>query len=303
MPRGRPFVTCVIPAYNRARFLPRSIESVLGQDFPQSEREVIVVDDGSTDGTARLLARYGEKIRVIRQEESGQGESIRRGILAARGEIIANLDADDAWKPRKLRRISEFFRRFPDVAEIIHRAEHVDERMNALRGLHSEDALHKIRMLPKHAAATAFARHDISSLKRLSEGCPPQPPARSVLLMLLLCGGSSWAVRKSAVAGRLDAAAVPKLSADFFYACLAMAPRRAAMICLNERLSYWRHWPHDVGFGGKGSYESRKTKALLESLDCLLALLPTSAPLSDSLREIRKHYTARVMLLDHARNS
>ncbi|HVA66792.1 MAG TPA: glycosyltransferase family A protein [Elusimicrobiota bacterium] len=303
MPRGRPFVTCVIPAYNRARFLPRAIESALGQDFPESEREIIVVDDGSTDGTARLLARYGEKIRVIRQEESGQGESIRRGILAARGKIIANLDADDAWKPRKLRRISDFFSRFPDVGEVIHRAEHVDEEMNVLRGFYREDALHKIRMLPRRASAAAFARHDIGSLKRLAAGCPPQPPARSLLLMLLLCGGSSWAVRKSAVAGRLAAAPVPKLSADFFYACLAMFPRRAAIICLNERLSFWRHWPHDVGFGGKGSYEIRKTKALLESLDCLLALFPESAPLSDSLREIRKHYTARVMLLNHGRNS
>ncbi|MDE1977057.1 MAG: glycosyltransferase family 2 protein, partial [Elusimicrobia bacterium] len=100
--RRLPLISCVIPTYNRAAFLSAAIESALGQDFPISEFEIIVVDDGSTDETPWILERFKGKVKVIRQREQGQGETLRTGIRAARGLIIASLDADDVWKPQKL---------------------------------------------------------------------------------------------------------------------------------------------------------------------------------------------------------
>ena len=93
-------VSVVVPAYNYARYLPKAIDSALGQTHPPLE--VIVVDDGSTDDTPRVLAAYADRIRVIRQANQGAGAARNAGIAAARGEYVAFLDSDDLWHPRKL---------------------------------------------------------------------------------------------------------------------------------------------------------------------------------------------------------
>jgi glycosyltransferase involved in cell wall biosynthesis len=93
-------VSAIIPAYNYARFVGRAIDSVLAQTYP--EVECIVVDDGSTDDTPAVLARYGGRIKAIRQENKGLSATRNTGIKAARGEMLALLDADDEWKPGKL---------------------------------------------------------------------------------------------------------------------------------------------------------------------------------------------------------
>src|SRR5437773_3781756 len=93
-------VSVVIPTYNYARYLPEAIDSALAQTH--APLEVIVVDDGSTDDTPRVLAVYGDRIRVIRQANRGPGAARNTGIAAARGEYVGFLDADDVWLPRKL---------------------------------------------------------------------------------------------------------------------------------------------------------------------------------------------------------
>ena len=96
----RTTISAIIPSYNYAHFLREAIDSALGQTYPPLE--VIVVDDGSTDATPEVLASYGDRIRVIRQQNGGVAMARNAGIAAARGEIVAFLDADDAWHPRKL---------------------------------------------------------------------------------------------------------------------------------------------------------------------------------------------------------
>lgn len=98
-------VSAVVPTFNRRRYIRRALDSILAQTAPVSE--VVVVDDGSTDGTADAVeAWYGKSVRVIRQENTGVSGARRRGILEAHGEWIAFLDSDDEWTPDRNEKLS-----------------------------------------------------------------------------------------------------------------------------------------------------------------------------------------------------
>ena len=97
-----PRVSVVIPTYNRAGTVGRAIASALAQT--DQDREIIVVDDGSTDATAAVVARLGDAVRYVRQENRGVAAARNRGIREARGAYVAFLDSDDEWLPEKLDR-------------------------------------------------------------------------------------------------------------------------------------------------------------------------------------------------------
>jgi glycosyltransferase involved in cell wall biosynthesis/SAM-dependent methyltransferase len=96
-----PLVSAVVTAYNYERYLPEALDSALAQDYPAELLEIIVVDDGSTDGTPDVARRYAaehpERIRYIRQDNAGLAAATTRGLHEARGDLITLLDADDAW--------------------------------------------------------------------------------------------------------------------------------------------------------------------------------------------------------------
>lgn len=97
-----PYVSVIIPTYNRAPVLERAVRSVLGQTF--RDFELIVVDDGSQDATPELLNRYDGKLRAIVQENRGVSAARNAGLAVAGGELAAFLDSDDEWLPEKLSR-------------------------------------------------------------------------------------------------------------------------------------------------------------------------------------------------------
>jgi glycosyltransferase involved in cell wall biosynthesis len=97
---GPPLVSVIIPTHNCADYIADAIESVLAQTY--GEYEIIVVDDGSTDGTKSALAPYMGKIHHLHQDNRGVSAARNAGIARARGEYIAFLDADDIWFPMKL---------------------------------------------------------------------------------------------------------------------------------------------------------------------------------------------------------
>lgn len=107
-----PSISVVIPAWNSARFLPDALDSVEGQS--RRALEIIVVDDASTDGTAALAEAAGA--RVVRLERnSGPSAARNAGIEAARGELVAFLDADDWWEPEHLALVVDLLERFPEA--------------------------------------------------------------------------------------------------------------------------------------------------------------------------------------------
>src|SRR5258706_6977096 len=97
-------ISVIMPAYNGERFIAQSIMSVLNQTF--RDLELIVVDDGSTDHTAEIvteLRRQDDRIRLFRQQNSGQAAARNTGIGKSQGDLIAFLDQDDLWLEEKLK--------------------------------------------------------------------------------------------------------------------------------------------------------------------------------------------------------
>jgi glycosyltransferase involved in cell wall biosynthesis len=97
-----PAVSVVLPVRDSATFVAEAIHTVLAQTY--GDYEIIVVDDGSTDGTADVVAAFGAAVRLVQQEPSGAATARNRGVREAHGELIAFLDADDLWVPDKLER-------------------------------------------------------------------------------------------------------------------------------------------------------------------------------------------------------
>jgi glycosyltransferase involved in cell wall biosynthesis len=115
-----PFVSVLIDPYDHERFIEEAIQSVLSQDFPASERETLVVDDGCTDRTAEILAKLAPQIRILRKANGGQASAFNHGIPECRGELIAFLDADDWCAPDKLTRVTNAMAANPEVGFVGH---------------------------------------------------------------------------------------------------------------------------------------------------------------------------------------
>lgn len=105
---GAPLVSCIIAVFNGEAYLHEAIESLLAQTYPSIE--VIVVNDGSTDGTADVIGRYGDLVRVVHQSNCGVSIARNRGAAMATGQFLSFLDADDRLDPRKITMQVDAFR-------------------------------------------------------------------------------------------------------------------------------------------------------------------------------------------------
>jgi glycosyltransferase involved in cell wall biosynthesis len=113
----QPLVSVIIPTFNRAKVISSTLESVLAQTYPRVE--IIVIDDGSSDDTAAVIAGYGDRVRYHRQQNQGVERARSRGIRLAQGEFINFLDDDDLMQPEKLARQVELFQQRPTFG-IVH---------------------------------------------------------------------------------------------------------------------------------------------------------------------------------------
>ncbi len=120
---GRPLVSIIINNYNYDRYLRAAIDSALTQTY--SPVEVIVVDDGSTDGSRKTIESYGERIAPIFKTNGGQGSAFNAGFAASRGEIVIFLDADDELLPETIDQVVKAWR--PGVTKVQFQLELVDE--------------------------------------------------------------------------------------------------------------------------------------------------------------------------------
>jgi glycosyltransferase involved in cell wall biosynthesis len=117
---AQPVVTALIDTHNRERFIEEAIVSVLEQDFPSSDMEILVVDDGSTDRTPEIVQKFAPRVRYLRKENGGQASAFNLAISRAQGEVIAFLDGDDWWEKFKVTEVVTTFEKNPWVGAVGH---------------------------------------------------------------------------------------------------------------------------------------------------------------------------------------
>ena len=117
---AKPFVSILIDTYNHEKFIEQAIVSALEQDFPASDREIIVVDDGSSDRTPDVVRKFEPHVRLLRKENGGQASAFNAGIPECKGEIVSFLDGDDWWAPSKLQLVVCEFEKNPDLGAVGH---------------------------------------------------------------------------------------------------------------------------------------------------------------------------------------
>jgi glycosyltransferase involved in cell wall biosynthesis len=120
----------LITTHNYGQFIEQAIDSVLSQDFPLDQVEILVVDDGSSDDTSERVRNYGSRIQYLYKPNGGQASALNLGIARARGEIIALLDADDLFLPRKLARVMEAFQKDQRLGMVYHRLQEWNMQTN-----------------------------------------------------------------------------------------------------------------------------------------------------------------------------
>ncbi len=115
-----PLVSVIVPSFNNGRFIGPALESLFLQTYPKEKREIIVIDDGSTDNTPEVLKKFDQNILHVRQQHQGISSARNAGISHAGGEIITFLDSDDLWYEERLQRVVERFVKDPRLGIVYH---------------------------------------------------------------------------------------------------------------------------------------------------------------------------------------
>lgn len=126
-----PKISVVIPSYNSAQFIEETIRSIVSQDYPN--RECIVVDGGSNDGTLGILQKYEGRIKWISERDAGQSDAINKGLKRAEGDIVTYLCADDVYEPDCFRKVADFFTKNPDRRWVYGKCRIINENGKEIR--------------------------------------------------------------------------------------------------------------------------------------------------------------------------
>jgi len=126
MKSERPSMTVITPSYNQAKYIRRTIESVLSQQVP--DLEYLIFDACSTDGTQAILAEYQSRATIVIEKDHGQADAVNKGLRAARGEVIGWLNSDDIYYEGACRRVLDELAAHPEADVVYGEANHIDEQ-------------------------------------------------------------------------------------------------------------------------------------------------------------------------------
>lgn len=170
----RGLVTILICNHNYERYLAAAIDSALAQTYPTIE--IIVIDDGSTDGSRALLNTYRDRVRIVFKTNGGQPSALNAGFRESRGELVCFLDADDRFERTKVERLFDAFERNPGAGWVFHELDYIDEAGRALALDEFADRAHARAVLRRRARYGEFAHIDLrakfASGDRSGYACP-----------------------------------------------------------------------------------------------------------------------------------
>jgi glycosyltransferase involved in cell wall biosynthesis len=266
-----PVVTAIVDTFNHEAYIERALRSVLNQGLTPNDLEILVVDDGSTDGTAEVLERFSASARILRKKNGGQGSAFNTAIPLARGEIIAFLDGDDWWAEDKLRSVLKMFRSDPTIGIVGHGFYEIDESSGR-----------SVAVLPRHL------RH--ISLQTVEDGVG----FRNIMSFL---GTSRVAIRRQILdlVGPIPDALV--IEADEFMSTMAVANSRGVL--LPEPLTFYRmHAGNLYQFrDGDADKIQRKMTVLVELALALRRELPRAQISDDVIKAVVKPVDAEAKRL------
>ena len=254
----RPFVSVLIDTHNHEHFIEQAILSVLEQDFPPSEREILVVDDGSTDNTGAIARKFEPQVRYLRKTNGGQASAFNVSIPETRGEVVAFLDGDDWWAKSKLRTVLEVLEKNPQIGAVGHGyyEAHADGRP-------------PVCIVPEKSFHLHFGDASAARLFGYLRG---------------FLGTSKVTMRKAVLDRILPVPEELVIEADEFLFTLAVAIGGA--IVLDQPLFHYRFHP-----GNLFQFQAQNTSKLRRKYNVLAGLLRTLPPRLESLgisREVVK---------------
>lgn len=255
----RPFISVLIDTYNHERFIEQAIVSVLEQDFPASDRETIVVDDGSADRTPEIVRKFEPRVRLLRKENGGQASAFNAGIPECKGEIVAFLDGDDWWEPQKLSVVAAEFESNPKIGTVGNGIFEVDETGKRLNQV-TPDRTYE------------------SNLCNREEG-------HEFLPLRAFLGTSRLSVRRSVLCRIIPLPASLQVEADEFLAAVATALGGARV--LHQPLTNYRL--HSGNLFQFSEWDTEKAKRKYGSLATIARELPArlaAAGIADEVAEI-----------------
>lgn len=175
-----PLITALVDTFNHERYIEQALVSVLEQDFPSTELEILVVDDGSTDLTPEIVRKFAPRVRLVRKRNGGQASAFNVGIRESRAEIVAFLDGDDWFAPGKLAAVATAFEENPEVAAVGHGYYECRVETNEVR-ICAPTRSETIRLAAAESASRAFRAWDFlrtsafAARKKVLEQLAPIP--------------------------------------------------------------------------------------------------------------------------------
>ena len=184
----------IINSFNYAQYIEEAIDSVLSQEFPIDQMEILVVDDGSTDDTETRVRKYGSRLKYLHKSNGGQASALNLGFDNAQGQIIALLDADDFWLPMKIKRVVREFQSNPEVGMVYHRLLELDSdsgvrsdaSFSAISGIICQNRRDLLSYMLYPTSALAFRRNVLVPLLPIPSALTIQAYAFLASLVIFL---------------------------------------------------------------------------------------------------------------------
>jgi glycosyltransferase involved in cell wall biosynthesis len=244
-----PLVSIVTPSYNQGRFVRRTIDSVLSQDYPHVE--YLVLDGGSTDETVAILQGYGDRFFWRSERDRGQTDAINQGLRQARGDILAYLNSDDVLMPGALSTVVAHFARHPEWDLLYGNANQIDE-MDCVLGAYPTAPYGFARLLQSCCICqpAAFWRRRITDRVGLFDDSLHYAMDYEYWMRIDRAGGALAQVPELLAGSRVHAQ-TKTLSArmQVYHEILEVSRRHAPDASFSQYYAYWHHRCHERADG------------------------------------------------------
>lgn len=267
---AKPLLSVLIDTYNHEKYIEQALTSVIEQDFPMLDCEIVVIDDGSTDRTPEIVRKFAPRVRLLRKKNGGQASAFNAGIPETRGDIIAFLDGDDWFAQGKLTAVFKVLEQNPDLAAVAHGRYYYRDWDGGILA------------------------HSVPNRKRIQLTDPTSARAASEAWTFFVT--SATAVRRRVVEKILPIPEALTFCADGPIALAAMA---AGACVLHETLSYYR--VHSANLSAVADGDNQRLKRAIDMSELVFGMAQSLLPELGVARDVARAFIRPPWMIDAAR--